>query len=296
LFSQNVVEQPSNAQVFERANDWVDDNGVWGQREAINHAQHRSEWATNSVKSALEATRSIATSNPRAQSEQTDNLKQLTWEEAVYGPELSKSAIRFVTHRNELSDEDYVQWTVDDTNYENDGASTVEVVSSAETIDPPISPESMLVDQIVQSGGSFDAHQTLSSFVAASGTFDSSLQLRSAVLSLFASKEPIAVELVLDRFNQACAAGARLDERALGKSISDYLAPSHVDVTNTLNEFSKLALRNDANSVSHLLVVATVLRLDGQVDRSRLFAQAAFEQAAEKGSLQWNSLIVNLLQ
>ena len=161
---------------------------------------------------------------------------------------------------------------------------------------PTFSEECALVDEMVLAGNSSEAYQTLQSFVPSGLGFESSLQVRHAVLSLFASKDPIAVEVVLDRFNSACAAGAELDQQSLGCKVTDYLGPARVDVLNTLNEFSKLALRTEESNVPHLLIVATLLRLDGQTSRSRVFAQSAFEQAAETGSMQWNSLITTLLQ
>jgi hypothetical protein len=267
---------------------WRNDSHVWGDEGEINQDTQNSEWFIESGRSVNAIQHSVAkpksVTSPLPSNGPTSNdLKQLTWEEALYGPEPTSSSIRFVAYQNELNDETRFDIA--------EGAPP-----SGDRVVPQFSDESILVDEMVRFGNSFEAYQTLQSFVASRGTFDSSLQLRNAVLSLFASKEPIAVELVLDRFNEACAAGAVLDKRALGGTISDYLAPSNIDVANTLNEFSKLALRSEGTNVSQLLIVATVLRLDGEDARSKIFAQAAFDQAATVGSLQWNSLIIKLLQ
>ena len=258
-------------------NEWVDDNEVWSEERAFNLDAQDKVWPIEPVNGVNGTQRSVLKPNSN------DVLKQLTWEEALYGPASNKSAIRFVAYQDDLNDGG-------DLKIAQEGeASRYEVV-------PGFSAESILIDEMVRAGRSFEAHQTLQSFVSKSSAFDHSLQLRHAVLSLFASKDPIAVELVLDRFNEASAAGAVLDERALGGKISDYLASSNIDVANTLNEFSKLALRSEGTNVSQLLIVATILRLDGERARSKVFAQAAFDQAAEMGSLQWNSLIVKLLR
>ncbi len=262
---------------------WRDDSGVWHEESAINLDTQNSEWPIDSDNSVPAIRHSVAKPKTLKQTPHSKDLKQLTWEEALYGPAPTNSAVRFVAYQNDSN-----QGTLSEIAGEDP--------TSGDRIVHRVSAESILVDEMVRSGKSFEAHQTLHSFVAPSGTFDSSLQLRSAVLSLFASKDPIAVELILDRFNEACAAGAELDHRALGMPISDYLAPSNIDVSNTLNEFSKLALRSERTNVSQLLIVATILRLDGEKNRSKIFAQAAFDQAAEAGSLQWNSLIIKLLQ
>jgi hypothetical protein len=258
-------------------NVWVDDNEVWSEEQVINLDAEDNVRPIEPVHGVNGIQRSVL--KPKT----NEVLKPLTWEEALYGPAPNKSAIRFVAYQDDLNDRGDLEIT-----QEGD-------VSGYEIV-PGFSAESILIDEMVRAGNSFEAHQTLRSFVSKSNAFDHSLQLRNAVLSLFASKDPIAVELVLDRFNEASAAGAILDERALGGKISDYLASSNIDVANTLNEFSKLALRSEETSVSQLLIVATILRLDGEQARSKVFAQAAFDQAAEMGSLQWNSLIVKLLR
>jgi hypothetical protein len=256
---------------------------MWHEESTINLDTQNSQWPIDSDNSIHAIRHSVAKPKTLKQTPQSKDLKQLTWEEALYGPASSNSAVRFVAYQNDSHDRMLSEVAGEEP-------------SSGDRVVHRFSEESILVDEMVRSGHSMEAYQTLQSFVANSGTFDSSLQLRSAVLSLFASKDPIAVEVILDRFNEACAAGAELDHRALGVTISEYLAPSNIDVANTLNEFSKLALRSEGTNVSQLLIVATILRLDGDKTRSKIFAQAAFDQAAEAGSLQWNSLIIKLLQ
>ena len=257
--------------------DWFDEQDIqWRDSEG-------SDWPVESIRSTESVPYSVSVPKTKSQIESSGDQKKITWEEALYGSSPANPAIRFVAYQNQAADDDVID------------VAAMEYASES-VVARPLSAESILVDEMVRSGNSVEAQQTLQSFVAKSGTFDSSLLLRGAVLSLFASKDPIAVELILDRFNEACAAGAELDEHALGGKISDYLEPSNIDVTNTLNEFSKLALRDEASSVSQYLIVASILSLNGEKARAKVFAQAAFDRAAEEGSLQWNSLIIKLLR
>lgn len=271
-----VLVPPTHFVEAPRAN-WFDEQDIqWRDTEG-------SDWPVESIRSTESVPYSVSIPKTNVEPESGTELKKITWEEALYGSSPANPAIRFVAYQNQTVDEGVVDVAAKEFRSENKVAR-------------PLSAESILVDEMVRSGNSIEAQQTIQSFVAKSGTFDSSLLLRGAVLSLFASKEPIAVELILDRFNEACAAGAELDEYALGGKISDYLGPSNIDVTNTLNEFSKLALRDEASSVSQYLIVASILSLNGEKARAKVFAQAAFDRAAEEGSLQWNSLIIKLLR
>jgi hypothetical protein len=277
IYYRSVVLMPPTHIVDASSSDWFEERDTqWREAENV-------DWPVESIRSVESIPHSVSIPKTTSQPESRGDLKKITWEEALYGPPTTNPAIRFVAYQNGARDAE--------------GVSIVpEELASEDIIAHQLSAESILVDEMVRSGNSHEAHQTLQSLVAKSGTFDSSLLLRRAVLSLFASKDPIAVELILDRFNEACAAGAVLDEHALGGKISDYLRPSNIDVTNTLNEFSKLALRDEASSVSQYLVVASILSLNGEKARARVFAQAAFDRAAEEGSLQWNSLILKLLR
>jgi hypothetical protein len=274
---RSIVLVPPTHFVEAPRSDWFNEQDIqWRDVEDF-------DWPVESIRSTETVPYSVSNPKTNKQRESSGNLKQITWEEALYGSSPANPATRFVAYQNQAVDGEFIDVATKDLASENIEAR-------------PLSAESILVDEMVRSGNSIEAQQTLQSFVAKRGTFDSSLLLRGAVLSLFASKEPIAVELILDRFNEACAAGAELDERALGGKISDYLDPSNIDITNTLDEFSKLALRDEGSSVSQYLIVASILRLNGEKARAKVFAQAAFDLAAEEGSLQWNSLIMKLLR
>ncbi|XZE21221.1 hypothetical protein SH449x_001120 [Pirellulaceae bacterium SH449] len=243
---------------------WVNDDGAWGAE-----VWSDSQLFTNANEPKRNSNPSVASSS---QVKPTD--KTLTWEEAIYGDPNSSPLVRFVSYQSPL-------------------ANGNDLPNSSPT-SVTISAPSSLIDEMVRSGNAVEAYSFMQSLVAANSA-DASLQLRNAVLSLFAHNGPIAVELVLDRFNTACAAGAPLNQWALGSTVSDYLAESRIDVANTLNEFSRLALSSEETAISQLLIVATLLNLDGESERGRIFAQAAFDQAAETGQLQWNSLITTLL-
>ncbi len=115
--------------------------------------------------------------------------------------------VRLVSHRNEHVGDSYSDWLGENAELSTENGFVIGDLNSQDSRGIDLSPESSLIDEMVQAGNSYDAHQSLLNSSLASGRFDSSLQLRNAVLSLFASKEPIAVELILDRFNQACATG-----------------------------------------------------------------------------------------
>lgn len=297
LLGQSDAGTRTNADLFESStHDWVDSAGVWGQLVDKEQNPPRADLVAKAARSRSESSTSVAKTEVSTKQKNDGDLKQITWEEAIYGSLPSSPMVRLVSHRNEHVGDSYSDWLGENAELSTGNGFVIGDLNSQDSRRIYLSPESSLIDEMVQAGNSYDAHQSLLNSSLASGRFDSSLQLRNAVLSLFASKEPIAVELILDRFNQACATGAFLNDQALGMKISDYLSPCHIDVANTLNEFSKLALRNEEDSVSHLLIVATLLRLDGQSSRSKIFAQSAFEQASQKGNLQWNSLMTSLLQ
>lgn len=262
--SQPGVDFSDSFQPVNESGHWVNDDGAWGTQV----------WSDSQLFTKANATRrnsspSVASSNQVKAADES-----LTWEETLYGAPTSSPLVRFVSYQSSLA------------NGNDLPNSTPTSVS--------ISAPSSIIDEMVRGGNAIEAYSAMQSLVAENSA-DASLQLRNAVLSLFAHNGPIAVELVLDRFNTACAAGASLNQRALGTTVSDYLAESRIDVANTLNEFSRLALSSEETAISHLLIVSTLLNLNGENERGRIFAQAAFDQAAETGQLQWSSLLTTLL-
>lgn len=262
--SQPGLDFSDSFQPVNESGHWVNDEGAWGSEV----------WSDSQIFTKAKAAKKNSNPSVASSSQVKPADESLTWEEAIYGGPNSSPLVRFVSYQSPMANG-------------NDSPN-----SSPTSV--TISPRSSLIDEMVRNGNAIEAYSAMQPLVAANSS-DASLQLRNAVLSLFAHNGPIALELVLDRFNTACAAGASLNQWALGSTVSDYLAESRIDVANTLNEFSRLALSSEETAVSHLLIVSTLLSLNGENERGRIFAQAAFDQGAETGQLQWNSLLTALL-
>ncbi len=118
------------------------------------------------------------------------------------------------------------------------------------------------------------------------------IYLRHAVLKLFGSKHEVDLGDVLELLNAACAAGCELTPAELNSdSIRSYIAPTNVSLDEALNQFSKFAIAESKSNTGNLLLIAALLRLDGQDDRSKTFANEAFSKAAESGVIEWSSLL-----
>lgn len=123
----------------------------------------------------------------------------------------------------------------------------------------------------------------------------SGVYLRHALFEQFCSNNKASAARILDLLNDACAAGSQLDGSELPKgSVQSYLAAVHVDVTETMNRLSQRVLENDANTAAtteELLLLAALLKLEGQQDRAALFANEVSERFAKTSERRWSYLL-----
>lgn len=90
----------------------------------------------------------------------------------------------------------------------------------------------------------------------------------------------------------SAAAGCEFQPSELGvSSLREYLEPSRITLQESLNQFSQNAMQNKTDSAADILMIATLLKLDGQSERTKLFATEAFEKASTSDNFVWHSLL-----
>jgi hypothetical protein len=118
------------------------------------------------------------------------------------------------------------------------------------------------------------------------------IYLRHAILKLFTPDTETDLEKVLDLLNMSAAAGGEINPSELGgTTLRDYLKPSRVGLQDSLNQLSENALQGKTDGAADILLIATLLKLDGQSERARLFASEAFEKASVSENFVWHSLL-----
>ncbi len=152
-----------------------------------------------------------------------------------------------------------------------------------------------ILDDLVRRGEFAAALQSCESMAKNSQGMSKGVSLRHAVLKLFAPETESELSAVLDLLNTACAAGSNLRGEELGGgTLRAFLESTPVSLDESLNQFSRLTLENPGTAVGNLLLISALLKLDGQHERSRIFAEEAFERASQTGDLNWSSLMMTL--
>lgn len=152
-----------------------------------------------------------------------------------------------------------------------------------------------ILDDLVRRGDFAAALQSCESMAKNAQGMSKGVALRHAVLKLFAPDSESELSAVLDLLNTACAAGSKLQGEELGVgTLRGFLESTPVSLDESLNQFSRLTLENPEIAVGNLLLISALLKLDGQEDRSRVFAEEAFERASQTGELNWSSLLMTL--
>ncbi len=153
-----------------------------------------------------------------------------------------------------------------------------------------------IVDDMVAAGELDHAHSSCKSMERITQPKGAGVYLRQALLSYFSTDvssiaTPSTSE-ILKLLELACEAGSRVHPSELSKnSLQDYFAACKVDVTGTMEQLSKSVLESPNNSGSELLLLAALLKLDGQQDRAQLFANEVEDQFAKAGTIRWHSLL-----
>jgi hypothetical protein len=153
-----------------------------------------------------------------------------------------------------------------------------------------------IVDDMVAAGELDHAHSSCQSMERITQPKGAGVYLRQALLKYFAndgsSAEKPSIDEVLRLLELACEAGSRVLPNELAKdSLQDYFSACSVDVNEKLDRLSQSVLESPNQSGRELLLLAALLKLDGQADRAKLFATELEEQVAKSGSFRWNSLL-----
>ena len=153
-----------------------------------------------------------------------------------------------------------------------------------------------IVDDMVAAGELDHAHSSCKSMERITQPKGSGVYLRQALLSYFSTDanetQSRSTDEILQLLELACAAGSQVQPIELAKdSLEDYFAACLVDVNGTLERLSKSVLESPNNSGRELLLLSALLKLDGQPDRAKLFANEVGEQVAGSGAFRWNNLL-----
>jgi hypothetical protein len=180
-----------------------------------------------------------------------------------------------------------------------DRTSSKSIVVSKPAIKPQISASlawsdsaSGLVDEMVLAGDMPNALRSCDAMASNRQPMNKGIYLRHAILKLFTPDSETDLEKVLDLLNMSAAAGGEINPSELGVStLRDYLEPSRVGLQESLNQLSQSALQGKTDGAADLLLIAALLKLDGQSERSKLFASEAFEKASVSENFAWHSLL-----
>ena len=153
-----------------------------------------------------------------------------------------------------------------------------------------------IVDDMVARGDLDDAYTSCKSMERITQQKGAGVYLRQALLSYFsvevdAAKKP-STDDVLKLLELACEGGSMLEPSELAKdSLQDYFAACTVDVNRSLDQLSKSVLDSSSQAGQDLLLLAALLKLEGQDDRAKLFATEVKEQASKSNAIRWNAIL-----
>jgi hypothetical protein len=177
----------------------------------------------------------------------------------------------------------------------------IQLVSNKPAILHPYSPVWTkaavgLVDDMVARGDLDDAYTSCKSMERITQQKGAGVYLRQALLSYFSvevdqAKKP-STDDVLRLLELACEGGSLLQPSELAKdSLQDYFAACTVDVNRCLDQLSKSVLESSNQAGQELLLLAALLKLEGQDDRAKLFATEVQEQASKSNAIRWNAIL-----
>lgn len=162
-----------------------------------------------------------------------------------------------------------------------------------------------LIDDMVAHGDWESAYQGCRRMDKINSPKHHSVLIRHAVLELVAIREIVLdtesgaglqdMDRALDLFERACARGGTIGSDSLGeKTIGAYFGASNIDVGSLMESLSRRVLAQPTTSGREILLLATLLRLDGQNERAELFAREAVSQSAMSETFRWNHLLREL--
>jgi hypothetical protein len=150
-----------------------------------------------------------------------------------------------------------------------------------------------LVDDLIAAGQLDDAAASCKSMEKIEQAKGAGVYLRQGLLGYFANtNSPAATDKALSLLEQACATGSQLEPSELSKSsLREYFANCSVDLDESMEKLSQSILENPNKSGRELLMLTVLLRMDGQSERSKLFAVEAEQMAAKSDAFHWNNLL-----
>jgi hypothetical protein len=179
-----------------------------------------------------------------------------------------------------------------------ESASTITIVRKPVVLKPysPIWTKAAvgLVDNMIEEGRFEDAVASCKSMEKISEPKGAGVYLRQGITTLFSVRklDNAMLDRALDHLNDACLSGSQLSPMELdqGSTLTDYFRScDQVDIQSTLDELSKQILDQPSESFKQLIVLAVLLKLDGQEERASLFAQEALQHPAR--SNRWTSVL-----
>lgn len=153
-----------------------------------------------------------------------------------------------------------------------------------------------IVDDMIAAGELDSAHSSCKSMERIKQSKGAGVYLRQALLNYFSSEasssQKPSTEEVLNLLELACEAGSQVQPSELSKnSLHEYFAACAVDVTAAMEQLSQSVLEAPNHSARELLLLTALLKLEGQGDKARLFANEINELASKSGSFRWNRLL-----
>jgi hypothetical protein len=151
-----------------------------------------------------------------------------------------------------------------------------------------------LVDDMIANGQLANAAASCKGMEKIEQPKGAGVYLRQALISYFetAQNPSASTEEVLDLLEKACQAGSQLQPSELSKkSLGEYFEACNVDVESSMEQLSRWILENPGKSGRELMLLTALLKIDGQADRARLFADEAEQLAVKSGTFRWANLL-----
>ena len=152
-----------------------------------------------------------------------------------------------------------------------------------------------VVDDMIEAGRFDDAQASCQSMEKIEQPKGAGVYLRQGLMKYFATQNhsTASTDRVLSLLDQACVAGSRLSAEELNcESLREYFAACVIDMDSTLESLSKSVLETPENSEREMLLLTVLLKLDGQTERARLFANEAEQLASRSSAFRWDSLLL----
>jgi hypothetical protein len=177
---------------------------------------------------------------------------------------------------------------------------SVQLVSHKPALVQPYSPiwtkaAVGIVDEMIAAGELDHAHSSCKGMERVTQPKGAGVYLRQSLLGYFSADENASnpsSEEALNLLELACQAGSQVQPSELNRdSLRSYFSACIVDVSGAMENLSQSVLASPGNSSRELLLLSALLKLDGQTERSRLFAAEVQSQIGNSGSFKWHNVL-----